>query len=80
MNEDIRWLIETGSPAKWWQSGGRAMFGGEYIETWVDDASHAHDFRKKEWAEAEIKRLESFGVTTPMTATEHMFGCWTGDA
>jgi hypothetical protein len=67
------WLIETGSPALYWHSGGTG--DGGYIETWKDDAHKALKFRTEENARREMERLVGFGVTKPMRVCGHTFQC-----
>ena len=69
------WLIETGSPARYWHSGGRN--GSGYNETWVDDAHNALKFRSEEFARLEVERIKGFGVKVPMRVCGHTFNCGT---
>lgn len=73
------WLIERQVPyhCEWWVSGqgcpfGQGAGGGKkLIEEWTTDASKAQRFN--EWgARQHAKELESWGVTGPLTATEHI--------
>src|SRR5258708_25368783 len=66
------WLIEKGSPAKWWRTNHRVKGNDYYSGEWTGDYELATKYSHKDYAEAEMQNLINLTGQGPLTVTEHM--------